>query len=182
MNHYTAGFHMPATGEYHMLALKITDVKDFTNKLFIGEVFDRFWLNEASITTFSTFSIDGKLQPDFFDSDEKEILASGKRTYALWKELKPYCFSIIRGKKTPLFFKLVFQFPPERIFTPQNDGTGIYPDINGLFLNIQFKNNLLMCTTGVSLKTFIPGVKPDALWDSKILEFFRKNQIVFEEV
>ena len=31
-----------------MLALKITDVKDFMNKLLIGEVFDRFSLVEAS--------------------------------------------------------------------------------------------------------------------------------------
>lgn len=53
-----------------MLALKITDIKDFTNKLFIGDIFDRFWLNEASITTFSTYIIDGKLQQEFFDSDK----------------------------------------------------------------------------------------------------------------
>ena len=33
-----------------MLALKITDVKDFMNKLLIGEVFDRFSLVEASVT------------------------------------------------------------------------------------------------------------------------------------
>ena len=30
-----------------MLALKITDIRDFTNKLFIGEVFDKFCLSEA---------------------------------------------------------------------------------------------------------------------------------------
>ena len=45
-----------------MLALKITDIRDFTNKLFIGEVFDKFCLSEASITTFNTFTIDGRLQ------------------------------------------------------------------------------------------------------------------------
>ena len=27
-----------------MLALKITDQKDFTNKLFLGDTFDLFWL------------------------------------------------------------------------------------------------------------------------------------------
>ena len=45
-----------------MLALKITDLKTFTNSLFIGDTFDRFWLTEASITTSSVFTIDGKLQ------------------------------------------------------------------------------------------------------------------------
>ena len=38
-----------------MLALKITDVKDFMNKLLIGEVFDRFSLVEASVTTEHNF-------------------------------------------------------------------------------------------------------------------------------
>lgn len=39
-------------GSVTWLALKITDIRDFTNKLFIGEVFDKFCLTEASITTF----------------------------------------------------------------------------------------------------------------------------------
>ena len=51
-----------------MLALKITDVKDFMNKLLIGEVFDRFSLVEASVTTFNTFTINGKLHYDFSDN------------------------------------------------------------------------------------------------------------------
>ena len=52
-----------------MLALKISDIKDFMNKLLIGEVFDHFSFIESSITTFNTFTIDGKLQHDFFDTD-----------------------------------------------------------------------------------------------------------------
>ena len=55
-----------------MLALTISDVKDFMNKLLIGEVFDNFSLVEASITTFNTFTIDGHLQQDFFDTDTVE--------------------------------------------------------------------------------------------------------------
>ena len=55
-----------------MLALKITDIRDFTNKLFIGEVFDKFCLSEATVTTFNTFTIDGRLQKDFFDTDRHE--------------------------------------------------------------------------------------------------------------
>ena len=59
-----------------MLALKITDQKNFTNKLFLGDTFDLFWLNQAEIITSNVFSIDGKLQTDFFDNDEQEFLAS----------------------------------------------------------------------------------------------------------
>ena len=57
--------------QYAVHFLKITDVKDFMNKLLIGEVFDRFSLVEASVTTFNTFTINGKLHYDFFDTDTK---------------------------------------------------------------------------------------------------------------
>ena len=38
-----------------MLALKITDQKNFTNKLFLGDTFDLFWLNQAEIITSNVF-------------------------------------------------------------------------------------------------------------------------------
>ena len=63
-----------------MLALKITDIRDFTNKLFIGEVFDKFCLSEATVTTFNTFTIDGRLQKDFFDTDSMNRLILSGRT------------------------------------------------------------------------------------------------------
>lgn len=49
-----------------MLALKINDVKSFMNQLLIGDTFDSFSLVEASITTFSNFTIDGKNPQRFF--------------------------------------------------------------------------------------------------------------------
>ena len=97
-----------------MLALKITDQKNFTNKLFLGDTFDLFWLNQAEIITSNVFSIDGKLQTDFFDNNEQEFLASSHRTFSLWKEVKPFCYSVIRGKKAPLSFKIVLQFSPNK--------------------------------------------------------------------
>lgn len=167
-----------------MLALKITDVKDFTNKLFIGEVFDHFWLNEAAITTFNVFSIDGKLCRDFFDTDDLEILDKNHRTFALWKEVKPYCFSVIRGKRTPLQFKIVFQLSYKKTMVALADaGSEIRPEnVSGMYLNLQFKNKTLLCTTGTSQKTFVVGKQLDQLWDGLVLDFFRQNGILFEEL
>ena len=42
-----------------MLALRILDLKDFTGKLFIGEMFQHFSFVEASFTTFVTYTLDG---------------------------------------------------------------------------------------------------------------------------
>ena len=80
-----------------MLALRITDIRDFTNKLFIGEVFDKFCLSEATVTTFNTFTIDGRLQKDFFDTDSMNRFAEHGRTHSLWKDIRPFCWSVIRG-------------------------------------------------------------------------------------
>ena len=75
-----------------MIALNVQDVKDFMARLLISEEFDSFWLCEASITTFSTFQIDGTLRPEFFDTEEAEALK--KRSHLL----------PVAGSKALLFF------------------------------------------------------------------------------
>lgn len=167
-----------------MLALKITDIKTFTNLLFIGDAFDRFWLTEASVTTSSVFTIDGKLQKDFFDSDELEMLEQSHRTYALWKEIKPYCYSIIRSRHTPLHFKIILQLSHNQTHSVLAGAqTEINPDmVKGLYLNLQYKNRTLLCTTGTSLTTFVPGKELDNLWDDLVKNFFRQKEIHFEEL
>lgn len=166
-----------------MHAYKILDVKDFMSKLLIGETFDSFSVIEATITTFSTFSIDGKLYPDFFDTDAQTAMKENHKVYASWKELRPHCYSVIRGKRTPLAFKIVFQLPyrqMEKVL--QNSRVPFSTDmVNGLFLNLQFRNKELYCTTGTSLKTFSPDKSLEQLWDSMIPGFLRRHQIAFEE-
>ena len=92
-----------------MIALQIVDLKDFMSKLLIGSTFDSFWLCEASVTTFATFTIDGTLHTDFYDTQEAQLLQTQKQTYSLWRDIKPFCFSMMKGKKTPLHFKIVFR-------------------------------------------------------------------------
>jgi len=177
-------FKSAQKGKITMLALKITDLKAFTNSLFIGDTFDRFWLTEASITTSSIFSIDGKLQEDFFDSDELSLLRQNHRTYALWKEIKPFCHSIVRSRHTPLHFKIVLQLShnqiPSVLSSTQMD---VIPEtVKGLYLNLQYRNHELLCTTGTALSTFIPGKELDHLWDSMIENFFTQHNISFEKL
>ncbi|MEQ2370522.1 DUF5721 family protein [Blautia sp. CLA-JM-H16] len=167
-----------------MLALKIIDIRDFTNKLFIGEVFDKFCLTEATITTFNTFTIDGRLQQDFFDTDTLNKITEYGRTHSLWKDIRPFCWSVIRGKRTPLGFKIVLHLSRSGMEAAMNNtDTGISSDqISGLFLNLQFKNNSLLCTTGISLRTFSMNKRPEQLWDDTILRFLSQNQILFEKM
>lgn len=167
-----------------MLALKIIDIKDFMNKLLIQDTFDQFEMIESSITTFNTFSIDGKLHTDFFDSDYQNSLKEANCNYSLWKDLKPYCFSIIRGKRTPVQFKFIFQLPSRQTaaFLFQQN-CSISPDsVGGLFLNIHYKNKELYCTTGIGFRTFVADSSVKIIWDSYVSSFLRKHNIAFEQL
>ena len=87
-----------------MIALQILDVKEFTKHLFIGTVFHPFLLNEGTITTSHTTTIDGALHKNFFTEEEQAAMKLGDRDFSTWEEIKPLCFSIIKGKHTPLYF------------------------------------------------------------------------------
>ena len=149
-----------------MLALKITDVKDFMNKLLIGEVFDRFSLVEASVTTFNTFTINGKLHYDFFDTD-----------------VKPYCFSIIRGRRTPLNFRIVFELSHDQTQSLLKNERHIADiPVQSFYLNIQYKNQSLLCTTGVSYTSFSPDKRLEHLWDDSMTVFLSSHHIPCEKL
>ena len=164
-----------------MIALSIIDVKDFMNKLLIGEVFDRFFLVEASVTTFNTFTIDGRLQQDFFDTDNVAMQKSNSIEYSLWRDVKPYCFSVIRGRRTPLNFRIVLQLShkqTQQILNPSFPD-GSVPDCR-FCLNLQYRNDSLLCTTGVSYTSFCLDKRPEHLWDEIIRKFLSGQHIAFQ--
>ena len=164
-----------------MIALSIIDVKDFMNKFLFGEVFDRFFLVEASVTTFNTFTIDGRLQQDFFDTDTAAMHKSNSIEYSLWRDVKPYCFSVIRGRRTPLNFRIVLQLSPkqtQQILNPSFPD-GSVPDCR-FCLNLQYRNDSLLCTTGVSYTSFCLDKRPEHLWDEMIRKFLSGQHIAFQ--
>ena len=167
-----------------MIALKIQDLKDFMSKLLIGTSFDTFWLSEASVTTSVTYTIDGSLHPEFFDTTENEVLAGEHRSYALWRDMKPFCFSIMKGKKTPLHFKIVFLLSRKNTEKLLANSRLPYTceDVFGLFVNFQYDGSHLTCTTGSSLKTFTLDKSLDRVWDEMIQKFFRQQQIACEPI
>ncbi len=165
-----------------MIALQVQDIKNFMSKLLIGTDFDAFWLSEASITTSVTYNIDGLLKSDFFDTQESEIIKAEGREYALWKDIKPFCFSMMKGKKTPLHFKIVFILSKkntEKLLTGNHVPLSL-DDIFGLFVNFQYDGTHLTCTTGTSVKTFTLDKTLDHVWDELLQKFFRQQQIPYE--
>ena len=137
-----------------MIACNICDIKLFTKKLFIGETFDRFLLKEAEIVTFNTFSIDGRVHKSFYSEEER---AEGQiEEYSTWKTLRPFSFSLIKGKKLPERFSIILKLPKAATeqFLTARKSQWLPEQVGGLFLNIHYENQHLSCVTGLSLNQF----------------------------
>ena len=163
-----------------MIAFKVEDRKQFTSKLFVGETFDRFLVREAEIVTYNTFNIDGHIRQGYYSEEELEE----KRLEELssWAMIKPVCFSLIKGKKLPLSFRIVLQLSPAGIgsFLKKTGIAMTAEQVNGLYLNIKFDEEGLTCVTGTSVNFFTLDKSLDREWDSMIEKFFSQNEIAVE--
>lgn len=166
-----------------MKAFLITEIRDFMTKLLLKDCFDDFRLLELSVTTHISYHIDGKEHPAYYDTTENESSKDQQEDHVSWKELRPLCYSLIRGKHTPLQMKIVFMQNRKYIeemlahtslnFDPQ--------DIKGLYLNCQFDHGALICTSGSSLGIFTMDKSLDYAWNNWIENFFKENQIDYSE-
>ncbi|WP_077609412.1 DUF5721 family protein [Clostridium sp. Marseille-P2415] len=164
-----------------MIALRIEDIKPFTSKLFVGEVFDRFLVKEASISTFNTFTIDGTIRPGYYSREEIEEKKIGD--LSAWAMMKPFCFSLIKGKKLPGCFRIIMQLPKdgaERFLAARQ--IPLMPDqVKGLYVNIRYEEERLTCITGTSVSIFTLDKTLDEEWDQAFKAFLKQNEISFLE-
>ena len=54
-----------------MIALQITSMKNFMNHLLVADTFDPFLLEEATVSTALTVTIDGHINKDFYSPGAK---------------------------------------------------------------------------------------------------------------
>ena len=94
-----------------MIILQITQLKNFMNTLLRLETFDRFPVLRGVDHNVYDVLHRRSLHTDFFDPDDAQLLKEKGRTRLLWKDVKSFCYSVIKGKRTPLQFKFVFQLP-----------------------------------------------------------------------
>ena len=160
-----------------MIALALTEVKECMAKLLLSEIFDPFYFIEGEITTFSKFSVDGYLNKDFYEKED-----APERDYALWKDVREYCFSLIKGKRTPLNFKFVLGLSDsniEKLLLQQ--GLDFKPsDVRGLYINLKYDGQKLQCTTGTAMNLFTMDKSLEQAWDKMIQKFFTQKEIAFE--
>lgn len=174
---------MSNSDEVFMIALEIKNIKEFMNHFLGSEAFDSFYLEEASITTYNTFIIDGHTVNAFFDgTDSHGAPMVNPGPFSLWKQMRPICFSLIKGNRSPVSFKFVLHAGDrylERLkASPKTLVNASH--IKALAVNIRFENNVLKCITGTSYDTFIMDKTIDNIWDSDFVSSLTAMGIRFE--
>ena len=166
-----------------MKAYKITERKNFMGRLLGSSVFDSFLLAEASITTYNTFLIDGRINKGFFTGDLNDE-ALPPYEFSQWTDMRSLCFDLIKGKRTPVNFKLTLHLKPELVseILASGDTLVTLSDLKAFVLNIKYDGSALTCTTATAFYTFLPDKTPDRLWDEYVLQFLTEKEIDFEEV
>lgn len=167
-----------------MIALKITNVKQFMGKLLGGEDFDCFLLEEASISTYNTFRIDGRQNREFYTNEEWEDKEMRPYEFTKWQVIRPVCFDLIKGRRTPASFQFVLHLIPEYMASILKKGdTDVTPrQIKAFVLNIRYDGTGLTLVTGTSYNSFLMDKTPDELWDQSIRQFLSKRDIAYEEL
>ena len=160
-----------------MIALSLTDVKECMSKLLLSEMFDPFLFIEGEITTFATFTMDGYLKKEFYEND-----AVPEREYTLWKDVRDYAFSLIKGKRTPLSFKFVLGLSNSNIdkLIKQQGLDYRLEDVRGLYINLKFDGQKLQCVTGTAMNLFTMDKSLEQAWDIMVQKFFTQKEINFE--
>ncbi len=153
-----------------------TDIKKFMNCLLVKETFDNFLLEEATITTYNTFTVDGHIQNDFYTPEELDALPD--KTLSTWGAIKPHCFNLIKGSKLPLRFKIVLKASAlytEKLLGENPCGLAL-SDVGGLYINIRYDSHrsldgsetgtaALDCISIASLNIFSMDKTLEKAWD-----------------
>lgn len=160
-----------------MIGLQIEDPKIFMNHLFKEETFDHFEVVSIQLKTMVYYDIDGLNNKDYYDTDDQLNLP----LYFNWSFYKSNIAALIKGKRPPLFFKIVLSLSKEQVgrILEKTDLTEEF--IQGFFINIQYDHPTLKMMTGTNYKSFTLDKSAEAYFDQSIKKFLVKQQINYTE-
>jgi len=164
-----------------MISLNILEVKQFMAKLLMNTTFDAYLLREMELQSYTNFKIVGQLNEDFFTKEELE--EREEIEFVQWSDVRQTVYSIIKGNKTPLSLKIVFQLPSSKYedLIRRAGGRLRMDEIGGLYMNVRFEKGTLHIITGVAIKTFTLDKTLEQEWDVEVKNLLRENEVIFEE-
>lgn len=154
------------------------------NKLLLSESFDLFLLEEGTVTVANTYHIDGHIRKDFYTKEEQTDASVCPYDFSSWKEMRPLCFQLIKGKRTPISFKFVLRLLPEQM--EKILAVGNYDNsaqaLAAFILTVKYEGGAVSVITAISTDTFIMDKTPEQLWDNAFQKFMDNQQVTWEEL
>ncbi|MCM1024821.1 MAG: DUF5721 family protein [Roseburia sp.] len=175
-----------------MTAFQITSMKQFMSRLLASDAFDCFLLEEAVIGVASTITIDGRINREFFagqtpkESDGDSSAEPGQpplsEEFRPWSELRGLCYDLIKGRRTPLFFRFTMHLTPEKAaaLLARENCAADPAQVKALVLNIRYDGSRAVLTTAVSYQTFILTKEPEIIWDKALTQYLDAVSVEYE--
>ncbi len=167
-----------------MLALQISSTKQFMNHLLTGDTFSSFLLENATVTTFNTFTIDGRVHPEFFTDSDTRTDAQKNNVFSEYLSLRDHLYSVVKGSRTPLSMKITLLLNPQAMEKLlQNNGCeNLRSMISGFALNIKYDGSKITLTTAISYEGFTMDKSAEPVWDTALKKFLSAKEIAYEEI
>lgn len=166
-----------------MTSFQIRELKNFMGKLLGTDCFDSFLLAEASVSAAVEYTIDGHINKEFYTSEELEDPQTCPYDFAAWSAMRPICFDMIKGKRTPSRFKFVFHLMPEYVsgVLKGADSSITADQVKALVLTVKYDGSGVSLVTGTAFHSFVMDKSLDMQWDKTMRQFLAKKQIAYME-
>jgi hypothetical protein len=150
-----------------MQSYDISNKKEFMSKLLKSHLFDSFEVREIILHTAFKMILEGKRNTDYFEQSQE----TSRPLYLSWSEMQKNVYELIQGRRQPTYFKIILSTPLDKTLSLSEEADACY-------LNVQFKDNKLTCSTGISYKQFTLNQEPDKIWDEEIKNFLFNNHFM----
>ncbi len=165
-----------------MIQLIADDTKQFMNCLLRSEAFDQFLLYEMSLDVLLSYHFDGEINKPYLSSDEKELYEG--QVYITWASLKPQINEILKNSHTPSGIKITMSLNSVATLDIQKRFLGeqlTYP-VKSFLINILFNGTQVTVTTGVNYSQFTLDKGIERSFDTMMVRFFKKQEVLMVEV
>ncbi|MBP3736002.1 MAG: hypothetical protein J6I56_03200 [Lachnospiraceae bacterium] len=166
-----------------MIALEINNIASFMSRLLSGEMFDSFLLEEAVIRMSVTWTLDGHLNEKNSAEDGSASVRS-LRELVPWRDVRPHCYGLIRGKVMPHAFRFVLHAGDEMkaALLSNADGSEGASFLRAMLFNVLYDGETLRVVTGISYNAFTVDKSPEGIWDAMVRRFLEQADISYTEL
>lgn len=170
-----------------MIALKITDIKNFMGRLLLKDDFDLFLTEKAEVLTSYEMSLSGRRNLEWYDSDVSEKLVQEMPeavVWMTWGELKNNVFEFIKGKQSPVYLRLSFRVSGKMAeeFMKDSGILQLYLEqMPELHFQVRYERKELVIVSGISFPQFTLDKSLERAWDEMLSVLLKKKGISCEE-